>query len=302
MKTILLTGGSGMIGRKLSDLLIEKGYQVIWLSRERHVNGSIPRYRWNYLKNEIDREALEQADVIIHLAGSNLGEEAWTRRKKQEIVESRVQTARLLLETIRSMPKKPESFISASAVGYYGMQTSDRIYSEEDLPAQNDFLSRTCKKWESAAFAFRDELGMRTVALRTAFVISKESDAFKRMSVPARFGLGAPLGSGRQYLPWIHLDDLCRIYLNTVEDSRMQGIYNAVSPQQITNAEFMKVLAKEMKRPFFIPRIPPFILRLFMGEVAGMILEGSRVSPQKIVDAGYQFLYPTAMEAIRSSL
>jgi hypothetical protein len=302
MKTILLTGGSGMIGRKLSDLLIEKGYQVIWLSRERHVNGSIPRYRWNYLKNEIDREALEQADVIIHLAGSNLGEEAWTRRKKQEIVESRVQTARLLLETIRSMPKKPESFISASAVGYYGMQTSDRIYSEEDLPAQNDFLSRTCKKWESAAFAFRDELGMRTVALRTAFVISKESDAFKRMSVPARFGLGAPLGSGRQYLPWIHLDDLCRIYLNTVEDSRMQGIYNAVSPQQITNAEFMKVLAKEMKRPFFIPRIPAFILRLFMGEVAGMILEGSRVSPQKIVDAGYQFLYPTAMEAIRSSL
>jgi hypothetical protein len=302
MKTILLTGGSGMIGRKLSDLLIEKGYQVIWLSRERHVNGSIPRYRWNYLKNEIDREALEQADVIIHLAGSNLGEEAWTRRKKQEIVESRVQTARLLLETIRSMPKKPESFISASAVGYYGMQTSDRIYSEEDLPAQNDFLSRTCKKWESAAFAFRDELGMRTVALRTAFVISKESDAFKRMSVPARFGLGAPLGSGRQYLPWIHLDDLCRIYLKTVEDSRMQGIYNAVSPQQITNAEFMKVLAKEMKRPFFIPRIPAFILRLFMGEVAGMILEGSRVSPQKIVDAGYQFLYPTAMEAIRSSL
>ncbi len=302
MKTILLTGGSGMIGRKLSDLLIEKGYQVIWLSRERHVNGSIPRYRWNYLKNEIDREALEQADVIIHLAGSNLGEEAWTRRKKQEIVESRVQTARLLLETIRSMPKKPESFISASAVGYYGMQTSDRIYSEEDLPAQNDFLSRTCKKWESAAFAFRDELGMRTVALRTAFVISKESDAFKRMSVPARFGLGAPLGSGRQYLPWIHLDDLCRIYLKTVEDSRMQGIYNAVSPQQITNAEFMKVLAKEMKRPFFIPRIPAFILRLFMGEAAGMILEGSRVSPQKIVDAGYQFLYPTAMEAIRSSL
>ena len=302
MKTILLTGGSGMIGRKLSDLLIEKGYQVIWLSRERHVNGSIPRYRWNYLKNEIDREALEQADVIIHLAGSNLGEEAWTRRKKQEIVESRVQTARLLLETIRSMPKKPESFISASAVGYYGMQTSDRIYSEEDLPAQNDFLSRTCKKWESAAFAFRDELCMRTVALRTAFVISKESDAFKRMSVPARFGLGAPLGSGRQYLPWIHLDDLCRIYLNTVEDSRMQGIYNAVSPQQITNAEFMKVLAKEMKRPFFIPRIPAFILRLFMGEAAGMILEGSRVSPQKIVDAGYQFLYPTAMEAIRSSL
>lgn len=301
MKTILITGGSGLIGRRLSEMLSEKGYGVIWLSRERHVNGDIPRYRWNYQKNEIELEPLEQADMIIHLAGSNLGEDAWTRRKKQEIVESRVQTARLLLETIRSMPKRPDAFISASAVGFYGMHTSGKIFTEEDQPAQNDFLSRTCKKWESAAFAFQEELGIRTVALRTPFVVAKNNEGFRKMMLPTRFGLGAPLGNGRQYLPWIHLDDLCRIYLKAVEDESMRGLYNAVSPEQITNAEFMKVLAKEMKRPFFIPRIPAFMLRLFMGEAAGMVLEGSRISPRKIIDADYQFLYPCAGEAIQSS-
>ena len=302
MKTILVTGGSGMIGRRLSEILIENGYDVIWLSRERHVNGEIPRYRWNYLKNEIDREALERTDVIIHLAGSNLGEEAWTRRKKQEIVESRVQSTKLLLEAIKTMSKKPEAFISASAVGYYGMHTSDKIYTEEDQPAKNDFLSRTCKKWEAAASGFQEELNLRTVVLRTAFVVSDKSEGLKKMMLPTRFGLGAPLGNGRQYMPWIHLDDLCMIYLKAVEERGMQGIFNAVSPESITNAGFMKTVAKEMKRPFFFPKIPAFVLRLFMGEAAGMVLEGSRVSPQKIVDNGYHFLYPTAAEAIRNSL
>lgn len=302
MKTILLTGGSGMIGRRLSEMLMEKGYGVIWLSRERHINAKIPRYRWNYQKNEIDKEALERADVIIHLAGSNLGDKRWTRHTKQEIVESRVHTAKLLMETCLLMTKKPESFISASAVGFYGMHTSGMIFSEEDQPAQDDFLSRTCKKWESAAFAFQSELEVRTVALRTAFVISRESEGFRRMKLPTRYGVGAPLGTGRQYLAWIHLEDLCRIYLKAVEDNMMQGVFNAVSPEQITNAGFMKALAKEMNRPFFLPGIPAFLLRLFMDEAAGIILEGSCISSQKIQDAGYQFLYPTAREAIHASL
>ncbi len=302
MKTILLTGGSGMIGRRLSEMLMEKGYSVIWLSRERHVNAKIPRYWWDYPKNEIDRDALEQADVIIHLAGSNLGEGAWTRRKKQEIVESRVQTAKLLLETIKLMSKRPEAFISASAVGFYGMHTSDKIYTEKDQPARNDFLSRTCKKWETAAFGFQEELGVRTVVIRTAFVIAKESEGFKKMLLPTRFGVGAPFGTGRQQMPWIHLEDLCRIYLKAVEDSTIHGVFNAASPEFITNAEFMKTLAKETKRPFFFPRIPAFLLRLFMGEAAGMILEGSRISSQKIIDTGYQFLYPTTGKAIQASL
>lgn len=302
MKTILITGGSGMVGRKLSNLLIEKGYGVIWLSRERYVKAKIPRYRWDYSKGEIDTESVEQADIILHLAGSNLGDGAWTRLKKQRIVESRVQTAKLLLDTVKGMNKKPEAFISASAIGFYGQETGERIFTEEDNPSSSDFLSRTCRKWEAEAFRFRDELDARTVVLRTAFVIAKESEAFEKMILPTRFGLGAPLGSGKQYLSWIHIDDLCRLYLRAVEDISMQGAYNAVAPEFITNAGFMRTLAKEMKRPFFMPPVPAFLLRLFMGQAADMVLYGSPVSSQKVVDAGYQFEYSTAKEAIKNTL
>lgn len=302
MKTVLITGGSGMIGKRLSDLLIEKGYKVIWLSRERFKNAKIPRYRWDYRKNEIDIEALEQADIIVHLAGYSLGEDSWTRHKKQVIVESRVQTSKLLLDTCKSINKTLEAFISASAVGYYGMVTDDKIYTESDKPARNDFLSRTCKKWESAAFRFDEELSVRTVAIRTAFVISGQSDAFKKMTLPVRIGLGAPLGRGSQYFNWIHLDDICGIYIKAIEDVNMNGVYNAASLEYTTNAEFMKKMAKAMNRPFFMPKIPSFLIRLIMGESSGMVLEGSRISSQKIVDEGFEFSFPTSDQAIKDSI
>ncbi len=302
MKTILITGGSGLVGRKLSKLLIEKGYNVIWLSRERFVKAEIPRYRWDYQKKEIDVEAVEQADIIVHLAGSNLGEDSWTRLKKQYIVESRVQTARLLLDTVKSLNKKLDAFISASAIGYYGIKSTDKIFTEEDISKESDFLSRTCRKWERAAFKFQEELNVRTVALRTGFVVSKNSEAFKKMIIPTRLGLGAPIGKGTQFLSWIHIEDLCRIYLKAIEDAEMQGIYNAVSPEFITNADFMYKLAKVMKRPFFMPNVPSFLLRLMMGEAAVMVLRGNRISAEKIQDAGYEFLYDTAEKAIKASL
>lgn len=302
MKTVLITGGSGMIGKRLSDLLIEKGYKVIWLSRERFKNAKIPRYRWDYRKNEIDIEALEQADIIVHLAGYSLGEDSWTRHKKQVIVESRVQTSKLLLDTCKSINKTLEAFISASAVGYYGMVIDDKIYTESDKPARNDFLSRTCKKWESAAFRFDEELSVRTVAIRTAFVISGQSDAFKKMTLPVRIGLGAPLGRGSQYFNWIHLDDICGIYIKAIEDVNMRGVYNAASLEYSTNAEFMKKMAKAMNRPFFMPKIPSFLIRLIMGESSGMVLEGSRISSQKIVDEGFEFSFPTSDQAIKDSI
>ncbi|MDR0422443.1 MAG: TIGR01777 family oxidoreductase [Proteiniphilum sp.] len=302
MKTVLITGGSGMVGKRLSELLVEKGYRVIWLSRERYVKARIPRYRWDYRKWEIDTDAVQQADVIVHLAGSNLDDDSWTRLQKQKIVESRVLTAKLLLETAKTLGRKPEAFISASATGFYGQETSERIFTEEDNPAGSDFLSRTCRKWEAEAFRFRDELNVRVAVLRTAFVISGESEAFAKMALPTRFGLGMRLGSGKQYLNWIHLDDLCRIYLKAVEDTSMQGAYNAVAPESVTNARFMKMLAKEMKRPFFLPPLPAFLLRAIMGQAADMILYGSRISSQKVRDAGYNFVCPAVREAIASSL
>lgn len=298
MKTILITGGSGLVGRALSQLLISKGYKVVWLSRERFVKAEIPRYSWDYNKGTIDEDALLQADIIVHLAGSNLGEGAWTRKKKQEIVESRVKTAQLILNTLKRLNKKPDAFISASAVGYYGKQTSDTVFDENTPSGKHDFLSRTCRKWESAAHQFYQQLGVRVVCFRTGLVLAPNSEAMRRMLLPARYGLAAPLGDGSQFLSWIHIDDLCSMYLKAVEDTSMQGIYNAVAPSYTTNAQFMRALAKSIQKPFFFPKIPAFILRLVLGEAADMMLSGSRVSAQKILDSGFEFNHPEIYEAM----
>jgi uncharacterized protein (TIGR01777 family) len=302
MKTILITGGSGLVGRKLSAFLIEKGYQVLWLSRQRDVKADIPIYRWNFQQKEIDRQSIEKADVIIHLAGENLAEGSWTKSKKQRIVESRVKTAEFLLEITESVHKKPEVFISASAIGYYGMGAEEKIFSEDDDSSEDDFLSFTCQKWESAAFEFKKKLNIRTVVLRTGFVMAKNSKAFKKMTLPVRFGLGATLGTGRQYFSWIHIDDLCRIYLKSIEDIEMQGVFNAVAPEFTTNSNFMKTLSKMMKRPFFMPKIPSFLIRLMLGEAAGMVLGGSRISVKKIQNAGFPFQFGTLEKALRNVL
>ncbi len=302
MKTILITGGSGLVGRRLSDKLIEKGYSVIWLSRERYVKAAIPRYKWDYRKGEIEEEAIKKADIVVHLSGSNLAEGSWTRPKKQRIEESRVKTAQLLFDKFKEINKKPEAFISASAIGYYGTITSDKLFTEEDSPQENDFLSRTCRKWEDAAKHFTDEMGVRSVSLRSGFVVSKKNEGFQKMVNAVRFWAGSPLGKGNQYFSWIHIDDLCDMYIKAIEDISMQGVYNAVAPEHITNAGFMRNIAKVMKKPFFFPKVPEFILRLMMGEAAEIILKGSRVSSEKIKDAGFKFTYPNSEKAIEEEL
>lgn len=303
MKTVLITGGSGLIGRKLTRLLKEKGYEVIWLSRERYVKGETPRYRWDYRTGEIDEEAIDRADIVVHLAGANIGDERWSKNRKKTIVESRTQTARLLLDTIKKKNKKLQCFISASAIGYYGASVSDRVFTEEDMPDAADFLASTCRQWEEAvALPAQEASGIRTVIIRTGFVISKNSDAFKKMVFPTKLGLGSPIGSGRQYMSWIHIDDLCAIYLRAIEDGGMSGIYNAVAPEYINNADFMHRLARTLKRPFFMPNVPGFVMRLVMGEAADLVLGGSRISSDKIRNADFEFKYKTAKQALRASV
>ena len=302
MKTVLITGGTGLLGSRLTELLVEKGYRVLHLSRTRNLHAAIPTYRWDYRNSEIDIEALEQADVIIHLAGSNLGKGRWTEAKKREIVESRVQTAALIYEKLKQTAHTPRTFISASATGYYGLSVSERIFTEEDILLENDFLSTTCRRWEEAAYRFNELPGIRTVVLRSGLILSPDSEAFKRMVLPTCLGAGSPLGSGRQYLSWIYLEDICQLYISAIEDSTLQGVYNAVAPEYITNAVFMRTLAKVMKKPFFFPAVPAFMMRLVMGEAADMVLGGSRISSQKIRDAGYRFQYERAEKAITASL
>lgn len=302
MKTVLITGGSGMIGRRLSELLIEKGYDVIWLSREKHVKAEIPRYKWNLLTGEIDKDALEEADVIVHLAGVPIAEGRWTEARKRMIVGSRVRSAHLILDKLKQMDIKLDAFISASAIGYYGAITSDKVFTEDDEHAENDFLAQTCYNWEEQAKQFTTDMGIRSVSIRTGVVLSKDSELVKKAVLPTKFWLGAPLGKGTQYMNWIHIDDLCKIYIKAIEDETMTGAYNAVAPENTTNAQFMKTIANLLRKPMFIPRVPEFVFKWFLGEASQIILEGSRVSSQKIQDAGYDFKYKTLRKALKKIL
>jgi len=298
--SVLITGGSGLVGKYLTSLLLEKGFKVSHLSRNVNQFGKVRVFRWDPGKKIIDPVIFEGIDYIIHLAGANIGEKRWTKKRKNEIVKSRVESARFLNNIIVDNGIRLKAFISASAIGYYGSATSDKIFNEEDPPGK-DFLGNTCRLWEEAADLFGNT-GIRTVKIRTAVVLEKTDSALSKLMKPAKYGFVVRTGNGRQYMPWIHINDLCNIYLKSIEDSNMNGAYNAVSPHHVTHKDFIRVLAKVMKRPVFLPPVPAFILRAILGEMSDVILKGSRVSSEKIKNAGYRFLFNDLEDALKNVL
>jgi uncharacterized protein (TIGR01777 family) len=296
METILITGGTGLIGRQLCEKLKEKGYVVTILSRTSKKDGTYPTYAWNLDKKEIDKESLKLADCIIHLAGANLGEKRWTAKRKKLIIDSRVQTGQLIFEKTKEINNKVKVLISASAVGYYGTITSDKIFSETDKPS-NDFLGDVCRQWEQSIDKF-EELGLRVVKIRTGVVLTKQDGALSKMSRPVKVGLGSAIGNGKQYIPWIHIDDLCNIYIKAIEDIQMNGVYNAVAPDYKTNSDFNQIMAHILHRPLWIPNIPALVIKLIFGNMSEILLKGSRVSSEKIIKAGYQFKFPDLESAL----
>ena len=296
MKKILISGGSGLVGKHLYWKLINKGYSVAVLSRTKIKNADVKTYYWDLEKNEIEKEAIETADYIIHLAGANIGEKRWTKKRKKIILESRVKTAQLIFNAVKENKKKLTAYISASAVGYYGAITSENIFTEDDL-SYPDFLGETCRKWEEAADNF-ETLGIRTVKIRTGLVLAKNKGSLSKIAKPVKLGIGSALGNGRQFIPWIHIDDLCNIYIKAIEDNAISGVYNAVATEHKTNTAFTKTLAHILNKPFFFPNIPSFVLKLIYGKMAEILLKGSKVSSQKIINSGYQFKFPTLESAL----
>lgn len=288
MNKIIIAGGSGLIGSYLSRSFEEKGYDYTILSRTPQQNN--PHYAfWDPDKGILDENHLKGADFIINISGENVGKGRWTEKRKQAIIESRVQSAKLLLETCKKLRKKPKAYISASATGYYGMEETPMIHTESESPA-NDFLGQTCKEWENAAFAFK-KIGIRTVVLRTGLVLAKEAKAWKLMKRPVQLGLGAALGSGRQNIPWIHITDIVNLYHYAMFNKGLKGAFNAVSPEYTDMNTFNYLLSKQLKRPYFMPPIPGFVIRLFMGEKAALVLNGNRISSEKIQHEGFNFAY-----------
>lgn len=300
MTRVLITGGTGLIGSYLSKRLLGKGYEVIFLSRTKKSGTSIPTYTWDYTNSRIEKEAVSTADYIIHLAGTNIGEKRWTVKRKQQILESRVKTGELIFNSVVEQNIKLKAFITASAVGYYGSVTSDKIFTEEDTN-YGDFVGNICKSWEQVADKFQST-GIRTVKLRTGIVLTKKGGALEKLILPFKFGVGAIIGKGKHYLPWIHIDDLCAIYIKAIEDIEMNGVYNTVAPDHLSFKTFIKQMSILYQKRFLNIKIPAFILKLIFGKMSEILLNGSRISSNKLVKAGYKYKFPTIQIALKDLL
>ncbi|MGI9579739.1 TIGR01777 family oxidoreductase [Chryseobacterium sp. RRHN12] len=297
-EVVLITGAGGMIAKELAKK-IGRDYEIRFLTRNRkHEN----EYEWDIKKGTIDETAFDNVSHIIHLAGANISEKRWTPERKRELISSRVDSAELLRTTLRKNRIKLKSFISASGINFYGTKTSEKIYVETDPPG-NDFLSEVVVLWERAADDFKEqELAERVVKIRTAVVLSEKDGALKKMVPPVQYYIGSPLGNGKQYMPWIHIEDICSIYGFALKNPAIEGAYNAVSPQHATNKELTNKIAKVLGKPLWMPNVPGFVLKLIFGELAAAILEGSRASSQKIMDAGFHFKFPDLEEALKDVL
>lgn len=297
-EVVLITGASGMIARELSKK-IEKEYTVRFLTRKKTKENE---YEWDIKKATIDESAFENLDHIIHLAGANIAEKRWTEERKKELISSRVDSAKLLSDTLQKKNIKLKSFISASGINYYGTITTDKIYTEEDKPG-TDFLSEVVILWEKAADQFKEQhLAERVVKIRTAVVLSETDGALKKMIPPIKLGIGSPLGSGKQYMPWIHVKDICSVYEFTLKNTHVEGAYNSTSPQHVTNEDLTKKIAEVLEKPLFMPNVPSFVLKILFGELADALLEGSRASSKKIEDAGFRFEFPDLKKALEDLL
>jgi uncharacterized protein len=293
---VLITGGTGLVGKVLTKLLQEKNYTVSYLSRSKQ-SGSIKTYHWDIDKKQIDIEAIAQADYIIHLAGAGVADKRWTDSYKKEIIDSRVVSTQLLAEAIEKSPKKPKAFVSASAVGFYGFDTKDTLL-QENAPKGDGFLAEVTEKWENSIQEVI-KLGVRTAIMRIGIVLAKEGGALQKIMQPIQFFAGSPLGSGKQYMSWIHIKDMAHMLIYALENESIQGIYNAVGNSPVTNADFTKAVAKVMDKPLFLPNVPSFALNLMLGEMASMVVGGNKVSNEKIVNAGFQYKFATLESALK---
>lgn len=281
-QTILLTGGTGTIGRRLTELLQQQNYQISYLSRSKQDIPGVTVYEWDIETGQIDPQAIQTADHIIHLAGAGIADERWTDERKNTILASRTQSTELLATSLTKYEHHVGSFIGASAIGYYGGDTGDRPLTETSNGG-TDFLAQVTRAWERSEDLLAD-LGIRTVKFRTGVVLTMAGGALPKLAQPVRLGAGAAIGSGQQYISWIHLDDLCRLYIEAIENKTWEGAYNAVAPTPVTNEGLTRAIAHQLHRPMLLPNIPNFVIKLMFGELAITVTGGNYVLNKRIAD------------------
>lgn len=311
MSTVLITGGTGLTGTVLTKALLEKNYSVIILTRsikEDAMPATGLRYAlWDIKNRSIDKNAIAEADHVIHLAGAGVADKRWTHKRKKEIVDSRVKSSELLVKALKEIPNKVKTVISASGIGWYGQDLTPgpsprgegSRFIETD-PASDDFLGQTCKQWEESLEPV-EHLGKRLVKFRTGIVLSKEGGTLKEFERPLKFGIATILGTGKQITSWIHIDDLVRMYMLAIENQNIKGVYNAVAPYPVSNKKLVLTLAEEKKGKFFVPvYVPSLVLKMVLGEMSIEVLKSATVSNKKIHEAGFVFQYPSIEAAFKN--
>lgn len=293
-----------MIGRAITKALLEKNYKVIILSRsarDKHGQDENISYAlWNVEQQTINEEAIGKADYIIHLAGEGIADKRWSNKRKQQIRDSRVKGGELLSKALKDLPNKVKAVVCASAIGWYGEDPAIPNSNPfvETAQADNGFLGQTCLEWEKSTEPIA-ELGKRVVKYRTGIVLSNDGGALKEFEKPLRLGIAAILGSGKQVISWIHIDDLVRLYITAIESDDMRGVFNAVAPRPVSNKELTLQLARTKKGSFFIPLyVPSFVLKAVLGEMSIEVLKSTTVSCDKIHYNGFTFLFPAIETAL----
>ncbi|MBN4081637.1 TIGR01777 family oxidoreductase [bacterium AH-315-C07] len=299
MQNVLITGGTGLIGRHLSSLLEINQYKVSWLSRNPKPSSHYPSYKWNIKEDYIDPKAFSDCDIIIHLAGAGIADKRWSSKRKIEIYNSRINSTKLLFQFLTNNEHKVQHIICASAVGAYG-NINDGTSKEEDSLSE-DFLGKLCNDWEQEHHQF-ETLGIKTTIIRIAgMVLGNDGGGLPMMALPIKFGMGASIGSGSQPTSWVHVYDMCSIIKFLIEN-RLDGTFNCASPKLVTNKELTKAIAKTLKRPILLPNIPVFGLKVIFGELGKFMVYGSRPSVQKLTEAGFDFKYPELDQALEDLL
>jgi len=288
---ILISGGTGLIGKALRKTLEKEGHQVFILSR------SAGDVSWNPATHWIQENAFEKIDAIVHLAGENIGAKPWTEKRKAEIIDSRVQSTQLLINHLQTHKNQVKTIVFASAIGYYGADSGEELCTE-DTPAGNDFLATCTKAWEKASEHVPSSI--RAVTLRIGLVLDKNEGIYPKVAAPIKWGIGSALGSGKQWQSWIHIEDLCQFFLQAIENPALKGVYNAVGPAPIRQNDMAKTIANVLHRPYFFPAVPAFALKILLGEMSCLVLGGNQVSCKKFINAtNYRFKYESLKEAVR---
>ncbi len=297
---ILITGGTGLIGQHLTKILSDKGHVVSYLSRKKEDILGVKVYEWDIEKGFIEDTALKDIDYIIHLAGAGIADKRWTDKRKQEIIDSRIKPIQLLNQHLQAQKTKLKAFISSSGISYYGTDTGETIL-DENSSAGNDFLATCTKMWEAEARKFTQ--ADRVVSLRTGVVLSEKGGALAKLIQPIKFGVGSPLGNGRQWMSWIHIEDMCQLYTQAIEDEKMQGAYNAVAPNPVRNEEMTTFTAEVLKRPLWLPNVPAFVLKLLFGELATVVLGGNFVKNKRVAEElSFSYKFPLLKGALEDLL